>query len=221
MPIAAPGRVAEPDACPICLTDLQHRGGRAIVESGCGHAMHYRCFGRLLESDALATCPMCRQQLGLSPSGNTPAAGPPPAPRAPPASRADPRPEAAPPILEDDLSYMAADWWETAGTVFFRFAIPSSDDKGTVVVAKIILHVIILYKLGIFCPEWILQNPMLIVRGFVDFFAAISCVLLYLAFPYVFNRMRRFLGERREGRRVPENRGVLFFHDGSFGEPRA
>ncbi|KAI9003015.1 hypothetical protein DFJ74DRAFT_442995 [Hyaloraphidium curvatum] len=111
MPIAAPGRVAEPDACPICLTDLQHRGGRAIVESGCGHAMHYRCFGRLLESDALATCPMCRQRLGLSPSGNTPAAGlaAPDTPRAPrtPQARRVPR-------IEDES--IGANWW-TGGEV--------------------------------------------------------------------------------------------------------
>ncbi|KAI9024822.1 hypothetical protein DFJ74DRAFT_705559 [Hyaloraphidium curvatum] len=92
-----------PDLCPICLSELQRRGGRAIVEAGCGHRTHYNCLQDLLRSNRRATCPMCRQPLGLDASALSPAAAAPPAraPAPPPIpSPAPPRPAVAPPTID-------------------------------------------------------------------------------------------------------------------------
>jgi hypothetical protein len=52
------------DLCSICLTDLEKRAGRALLNPGCGHELHLSCFNTLLRNNPAATCPTCRKPLG-------------------------------------------------------------------------------------------------------------------------------------------------------------
>ncbi|KAI9023226.1 hypothetical protein DFJ74DRAFT_77067 [Hyaloraphidium curvatum] len=55
---------ASADACSICLQDLERRGGRPIINPGCGHELHLACFHQLLQANPAAACPVCRKPLG-------------------------------------------------------------------------------------------------------------------------------------------------------------
>ncbi|KAI8608654.1 hypothetical protein BC830DRAFT_1222731 [Chytriomyces sp. MP71] len=56
------------EECAICLDELQHRGGVAILNmatpTGCGHSLHLSCF-TAYSSQKKATCPVCRQPFNV------------------------------------------------------------------------------------------------------------------------------------------------------------
>ncbi|KAI9202993.1 uncharacterized protein BJ171DRAFT_157778 [Polychytrium aggregatum] len=51
------------DACPICLEDLESRGGLPIINPGCGHSLHLDCFRRAYTRVPNPTCSICRSEL--------------------------------------------------------------------------------------------------------------------------------------------------------------
>lgn len=63
---AQPSPSSQVDACAVCLTSLERRGGKALINPGCGHELHLACYQQLVARTPDANCPTCRGPVNIS-----------------------------------------------------------------------------------------------------------------------------------------------------------